>query len=71
MLLQSKNKIERKDDTQNLDNVQKHEQGHKIGRKPLPTTPDLHTNCHFKNNNLKVDHHTWGKWLIHDPKRRK
>ena len=34
----------------------------------LSILQNLHTNCHFKNLNLKVDHHTWGKWFIHIPK---
>ena len=26
-----------------------------------PAKASLHISCHFKNINLKVDHHTWGK----------
>ena len=36
-----------------------------IDTKLLSIIPNLRTNCHVENINLKVDHHTGGKWFIH------
>ena len=33
--------------------------------------PNLHTNCHFQNIYLKLDHHIWGKWFTHGSDNRK
>ena len=49
----------------------KHEQRQEIDRKFLSNITNLHTNCHFKDTNLKMYHHTGGKWFIHGPQRRK
>ena len=57
-VISEQNKIERKNNRQNLGDVQKHKQRQEIDRKFLSTILHLHTNCHFKNINLKVDHHT-------------
>ena len=51
-LFQSKKWIEREE--QHFGNVQRHEQRQEIDRKFLFTMPNIHTNCHFKNMNLKV-----------------
>ena len=57
--------IERKYNRQYLSNVQKHEKMQEIHRKFL-STANLHTKCHFKNINLKVDLHTGPTFIKQD-----
>ena len=44
-----------------MGNVEKHEPRHESDTKFLSPVPNLHTNCHLKNMNLQVAHHTGGK----------
>ena len=40
-------------------------------KKSLSIMSKLKPNCCLKFDFQKVDQHAWGKWLIHDTKRRK
>ena len=68
-------KRERKNNRQNLGNVQTRQDNKwykNNENKTLYTLPVLHTNCHLKKHTgPKVDPHTGGMWFVHGTKRHK